>query len=101
MKQYTKHYENSTNGVNTPVERTSAGPRGGEKAVRSVSSHGLSHGGLLNTHVLTNRDKELRDDFLENCYKEWEQWLQDYRLRQLQRTPPQPFTITDFENLAV
>lgn len=105
MKQYTKHYENSRRGSLIPqIDVQKAVPVEGtdvRKAVGRTAPTAFLTADSTKTHVLTSEMHEWKDNYLENAFKEWEQWLQNYRLRLLQRKPNQPYTPTDFDNHSV
>jgi hypothetical protein len=99
MKQYQKHYQNAIHGVTGNSDT-------GRKADRPIKNpsgrnapDGVLVAGLTKTHVLKGQLDELKDNYMENAFKEWEKWLSGYRLRQISRPHHEPFTLTDFQNL--
>lgn len=93
MKQYTKPLLNTTPSThnNEIVSRN-----GMEEAAKRTARGGFLLGTLTDTQILTNELYEFHDRFLDQCYKEWEQWLNNYEFRQAQRDFYKPYTPTDF-----
>lgn len=48
--------------------------------------------GLLDTHVLTSVLEERRETLINEAFKEWEDWLKDYSIRQLARKRLPPYS---------
>lgn len=95
MKEYTNNQEDTRSDVNTTTKTLSSTTPGG------LSTNVLarfSRVGLLDPHVLQSDLNELHSDFLDICFKEWEEWLNEYHLRSFQRKQSAPYTTTDFEN---
>ena len=99
MKQYQKHYPKATHGVTQLVDTGRKADRPIKNPSGRTAPDGVLVAGLTKTHVLTGQLDELRSNYIENAFKEWEKWLQDYRLRQISRLHHEPFTLTDFQNL--
>lgn len=93
MKQYTK-----------PLPKTRTyrhksdcllGIRNGKAAKRGTAG-GFTYADSTKPHVLTSITHEMLDNLLENSYKEWTKWLNDYEFRSSQRTMNKPYTPTEF-----
>lgn len=93
MKEYTKTLPATSNPRHT---ESSLDSNVVGKAAKRGTAGGLSFGTLTNTQILTSAWQESHDRFLDRCFKEWEEWLQQYELTKLTRPEKNPYTPTDF-----
>lgn len=93
MKQYPKRYPFAITDVNKHRDLLLPQPL---PTAKRATAGGLSIGTLTNTQIITSRSNEAHDRTLDIYYKEWSQWLDDYRLRQLTKPQQPPFTLTEF-----
>lgn len=89
MKRYTNHDQNATNLVN---KASITEPSKGFSGPAPEAQGSVRIGTLKNTHIITNEWTAQHDRFLDICFKEWEQFLQDYYLLRLDRKLPPAFT---------
>jgi len=99
MKQYQKHYSKATHEVTHRGDTVDLARRPSKNPSGRNAPEGVLVAGLTKTHVLTGQLDELKDNYIENAFKEWEKWLSDYRLRHMTRPHHEPFTLTDFQDL--
>lgn len=100
LKEYNQ-VRNWTSGFeNRPFQILLSKTSGGAKR---EAQGAFSNADWTRAHVLTlkSTSAELIDNFIENSYKEWQEFEYSYRLRKLNRLKCQPprYQPTDFKNL--
>jgi len=92
MKEYNKHSKKSSQ-VFCDTDFVEPSKIKGPSA---ESAGSFIIGTLTNTHVLTTKSVEEHERFLSICFKEWEEWLQNYYSNRLNAPYIEPYTPTDF-----
>lgn len=92
MKRYPQNKNITTPSVNNDAKR---GLSSGDFSF----SGSILYADLTQPHVLTTLATEQRDRFLDICFNEWENWLNDYEFRRSQQDWIKPYQPTLWADL--